>query len=879
MAASLSGVFSLQEFTDLGAPLVGGRVYTYAQGTTTHKTAYTDKAGSIAHTYTSDGIGGQYIGLNARGELPASLYLAAGSYDITLKDSTGATIWTRRADPVEDAIRSDLASTSGASKGAGMVGFDPTLNYLAGTIGTRFKERISITDFPWLCKGDDSTDNTSALNAVYAWATANDVDVFVPGGIFRAENVMLQSNVYTYGVGMGVSVLKIHKASNPGAQTYIATAARRSNIRFEKLTISSNAYADGLFNVGTYTAGPPKKYSNGDQGKISGILISSCSNVTFDTVEITGFNQEGVRLDTEGTASGDYNTNVQFLNCYGHHCLTTPVSIGGTKGFKVVGGVYTDNGNFAANYVDGSTGYGVVLGRTCSASDLRSSGGECYGVFSARNARHGIDVHAGANIHVHDNILEDNLIMGVCYMDIPGSGDDSLVGEAKVVDNVIYHTAWVESKYPLLTYRDDGSERDDSIPIFVSRVGSTLLQAATVTGNTVRDWRYRQLTANTTTDLVGPIIVSVVNHAKVNDNTVEALNTSYLPSFGLQLESRTFECDDNTWVAKQRSTVSKGFYVFDADNEGQIDSNHFELQNVYSDAGVTQAAYPTFDKTAGSITFCGNTIVQTTQGNRGPLIKTAFTNHYYGFNGVWASNVGNTIKLNGVTTMEYASRINGSLSIYISSTGAGQYDGMSSAHSYVANTATALLNIISDMPRCDGGLTINCVDNVSLGGTGVVTIPQWQDDITFAGNSADTANSMTKTGGITTTGAGLIVCPDRSNNINFIYLYLKSAGSVVVQSPANVQYCAVEATAAAGIGLLCYYKASYVRNTRFKGPGGTSQAIQAALGGRVISQSNDSDAAQFAYGLVSNSAAIYKNSTQPTGSTANELTQNGGTIA
>ena len=138
---------------------------------------------------------------------------------------------------------------------------------------------------------------------------------------------------------------------------------------------------------------------------------------------------------------------------------------------------------------------------------------------------------------------------------------------------------------------------------------------------------------------------------------------------------------------------------------------------------------------------------------------------------------------------------------------------------------------------------------------------------------------MTKTGGITTTGAGLIVCPDRSNNINFTYLYLKSADAVVVQNPANVQYCAVEATAAAGIGLLCYYKASYVRNTRFKGPGGTSQAIQAGLGGRVISQANDSDAAQFAYGLVSNSAAIYKNSTQPTGATANELTQNGGTIA
>ncbi len=172
MTASLSGIFSLQEFTDLGAPLVGGRVYTYTQGTTTHKTAYTDKAGSIAHTYTSDGVGGQYIGLNARGELPASLYLAAGSYDITLKDSTGATIWTRRADPVDDsasAIRADLASTSDASKGAGMVGVDLTRNYVAGTIGALLRESaVNVRGAPYYAGGVAVNDATAIQAAIDA---------------------------------------------------------------------------------------------------------------------------------------------------------------------------------------------------------------------------------------------------------------------------------------------------------------------------------------------------------------------------------------------------------------------------------------------------------------------------------------------------------------------------------------------------------------------------------------------------------------------------------------------------------------------------------------------------------------------------------------
>ena len=110
---SLSGVFSVQQFTDLGGPLIAGRLYTYAYGTTTQKTAYTDSAGTIPQTYTYDGLGGQYIALNVRGELPSSLYLAAGSYDLALKRADGSTVWTRRADGTLS--KEDFASPSGTS--------------------------------------------------------------------------------------------------------------------------------------------------------------------------------------------------------------------------------------------------------------------------------------------------------------------------------------------------------------------------------------------------------------------------------------------------------------------------------------------------------------------------------------------------------------------------------------------------------------------------------------------------------------------------------------------------------------------------------------------------------------------------------------------
>jgi len=111
-------VFNVQQFTDAGGPLANGRLYTYTYGTTTLKTAYTDAAGSVPHTYTSDGLGGQYIALNSRGELPAPLYLTTGSYDIALKRADGSSVWTRRADPGADASALFLPLTGGTISGA-----------------------------------------------------------------------------------------------------------------------------------------------------------------------------------------------------------------------------------------------------------------------------------------------------------------------------------------------------------------------------------------------------------------------------------------------------------------------------------------------------------------------------------------------------------------------------------------------------------------------------------------------------------------------------------------------------------------------------------------------------------------------------------------
>jgi hypothetical protein len=177
MPASQSANFNLQEFSDAGLLLLGGRLYTYGYGTTAQKTAYTDPAGTVPHTYTADGAGGQYIALNARGELPAPLYLATGSYDLTLKRGDGSTIWTRKADGVDNTPNS-LAAALAAATGALLVGFiQAGVGAVFRWIRDKLRETVSPEDFGAV--GDGVADDSAA------WMAATNSFPTATGGTLR----------------------------------------------------------------------------------------------------------------------------------------------------------------------------------------------------------------------------------------------------------------------------------------------------------------------------------------------------------------------------------------------------------------------------------------------------------------------------------------------------------------------------------------------------------------------------------------------------------------------------------------------------------------------------------------------------------------------
>jgi hypothetical protein len=90
MAVFLSpvGGVAAQFFTNTGAVLTGGKLYTYAAGTTTPLTSYTTSAGNVVRTNP--------VVLDAAGRVPdgGEIWITSALYKFVLTDSTNVLIAT-----------------------------------------------------------------------------------------------------------------------------------------------------------------------------------------------------------------------------------------------------------------------------------------------------------------------------------------------------------------------------------------------------------------------------------------------------------------------------------------------------------------------------------------------------------------------------------------------------------------------------------------------------------------------------------------------------------------------------------------------------------------------------------------------------------------
>lgn len=167
MAVNLSpvGGVAAQFFTSTGAVLTGGKLYTYAAGTTTPAVTYTTSSGSTPWTNP--------VVLDAAGRVSGSgeIWLTNGLiYKFVLKDSNDVLIAT-----YDNVVGINSIDAS-------QVTYDPPFtNSVATNVEVKLSEYVSVKDFGAV--GDGTTDDTIAIqNAINALpSTVYGLNGLVPG--------------------------------------------------------------------------------------------------------------------------------------------------------------------------------------------------------------------------------------------------------------------------------------------------------------------------------------------------------------------------------------------------------------------------------------------------------------------------------------------------------------------------------------------------------------------------------------------------------------------------------------------------------------------------------------------------------------------------
>lgn len=301
-----------------GVPMVGGKVYTYANGTSTPLTTWSDAAMTVPNTNP--------VILDARGE---ALIFWNGNYKVVLRDSTDNIIWTVdnvSAMPPDTTLRADLATTGGADM-IGMAGGGTVQDYIddpgsAGPIDANFSGIPFTNAAHWASAEFESNGATNG-----AWYSAlqagNNVTEAFSAGILVPSTA---TNHQTNGIGAYVRSERAQVGNGGDVAAY-----------FQIVSAENNCAAFALNTVAQDTA-----------GKTGQIL--------------------GIELDYSVNA-GDTEVNGINLVIVGN----TPLS--GNRNAVAVRGVFSANSKWSNAFVvdDGAVdSYAMLIGCTSSANNVSS---------------------------------------------------------------------------------------------------------------------------------------------------------------------------------------------------------------------------------------------------------------------------------------------------------------------------------------------------------------------------------------------------------------------------------------------------------------------------------------------------------------------------
>jgi hypothetical protein len=228
MAVNLSpfGGAGWQFFNNNGVPLAGGKIYTYAAGTTSPQTTYTTNSGVTANSNP--------IVLNSAGRVPSSgeIWLTVGaSYKFVLKDSSDVLIATY--DNISNLFNTDSFLVSYQPAGAGAV---------ATTVQAKLRQNVSVKDFGAV--GNNVVDDTAAIQLALTAAAGK--SVYIPAGTYKTSSALtIPSQTVVYGDGPG----SVISCTNSAVSQFIINGGTKCQVRDLSINVTTTgtaAYVAGI---------------------------------------------------------------------------------------------------------------------------------------------------------------------------------------------------------------------------------------------------------------------------------------------------------------------------------------------------------------------------------------------------------------------------------------------------------------------------------------------------------------------------------------------------------------------------------------------------------------------------------------------------------
>lgn len=410
MAVFLSpvGGAAAQFFDNNGVILTGGKIYTYAAGTSTPQVTYTSSSGATAHSNP--------IILDASGRVPGGeIWLTENlSYKFLIKDANEVLIGTY------DNLYglSDVVLPIDSS----MITYDPPFTGSVPTnVEARLAQTISVKDFGAV--GDGSTNDAAAIQAAFDSLPSTGGTIYFPSNTYCGTNTTInisKNNVtlwfadWSAGITPLASMTNLLNVTGDGVKIVNGVLANQSSYATNGIN-KNGAVAFGFTVSGCYIA----SFTNGILWSSTGNVGLTATNNYFNaqTGSAIRFNEDGrnsiiIENNILGGLYGVYSTHVtqqiEGLIVESNVIQTTePLS----ACIYLNGALYTNitDNNFSgsavialdAGTVDHQIAYTVIsgnyIGAMASGTGLVSTGNNAY-MSVNNNFFDGGSLTIGANI-------------------------------------------------------------------------------------------------------------------------------------------------------------------------------------------------------------------------------------------------------------------------------------------------------------------------------------------------------------------------------------------------------------------------------------------------------------------------------------------------